>query len=126
MVCVPVPMAEGVYVAEQELVNVSALPSETRVQVVPGVENAPAPELEKITMPAGSDFVPDPVSVTVAVQTEPAPTATLPGAHVTVVDVGRCPALKVTIRVPLGPMTTPQGLFVPVQFAAGGLGDRSF
>ena len=126
MVCVPVPMAEGVYVTEQELVKVSALPSEASVQVAPGSVNAPEPELEKVTVPEGSDFVPEPVSVTVAVQTEPAPTATLPGAHVTVVEVGRSPALKVTVRVPLGPMTTPQGLFVPVQFAAGGLAVRSF
>ena len=71
IVCVPVPIAEGVYVAEQELVKVSALPSETRVQVAPGSVNAPAPELEKVTVPDGSDFVPVPVSVTVAVQTEP-------------------------------------------------------
>ena len=49
----------------------SALPSETSVQVAPGLENAPAPELEKVSVPLGSDFVPEPVSVTVAVQTLP-------------------------------------------------------
>jgi hypothetical protein len=96
MVCVPVPLAEGVYVAEQELVNVAALPSETRVQVVEGLENAPAPELEKVTVPAGSDFVPEPVSVTVAVQTEPWLTTTLLGTQLTAVEVGRCP---VTVKV---------------------------
>ena len=71
IVCVPVPIAEGVYVAEQELVKVSALPSETSVQVAPGLENAPAPALEKVTVPEGSDFVPVPISVTVAVHTLP-------------------------------------------------------
>ena len=71
IVCVPVPTADGVYVAEQELVKVSALPSETRAQVAPGLENAPAPELEKVTVPEGSDCVPVPVSVTVAVHTLP-------------------------------------------------------
>jgi hypothetical protein len=71
IVCVPAPTADGVYVAEQELVKVSAFPSETRVQVAPELENAPEPELEKVTVPEGSDFVPVPVSVTVAVHTLP-------------------------------------------------------
>jgi hypothetical protein len=70
-VCVPVPMVDGVYVVEHELVKVSALPSETSVQVAPGLVNVPVPELEKVTVPVGSDFVPVAVSVTVAVQTEP-------------------------------------------------------
>jgi hypothetical protein len=71
IVCGLVPIADGVYVAEQELVKVSALPSETSVQVAPGLENAPAPELERVTVPEGSEFVPVPVSVTVAVHTLP-------------------------------------------------------
>ena len=51
-----------------------------------GLENAPAPELEKFTVPEGADFVPAPVSVTVAVHTEPWPAVTLPGTQV---DRGR-------------------------------------
>jgi hypothetical protein len=89
IVCVPVPTAVGVYVAEHELVKVPGLPSEASVQVSPGTENAPAPELEKVAVPVGSDFVPEPVSVTVAVHTESWPTATLPGTQLTAVEVGR-------------------------------------
>ena len=69
--CVPVPTAEGVYVTEHALVNVSALPSETSVQVAPELVKAPAPELEKVTVSSRVDFVLVAVSVTVAVQTEP-------------------------------------------------------
>ena len=48
------------YVTEQELVNVSAFPSETSVQVAPGLENAPEPELEKVTSPRDRTSCPYP------------------------------------------------------------------
>ncbi len=47
------------------------MPSETSVQVAPGSVNAPVPELEKVTVPEGSYFVPEPLSVTVAVHALP-------------------------------------------------------
>ena len=68
IVCVPPPSAEGVNVTEQEDEVAVGEPS---VQDVPGLENAPAPEEVKLTDPVGADFVPEAVSVTVAVQTEP-------------------------------------------------------
>jgi hypothetical protein len=59
-------------VTEQELVKVSALPSETRVQEPPPLKvPPPGPVRLKSTEPEGSDLVPPSVSVTVAVQVPP-------------------------------------------------------
>jgi hypothetical protein len=66
IVCVPVPTVDGVYVTEQDD---DVAVGEPRVHDVPGLENAPAPLEPKVTDPVGADFVPEPVSVTVAVQT---------------------------------------------------------
>jgi hypothetical protein len=111
IVCVPVPTAVGVYVTEQEDDVAVGVPS---VQEVPGLENAPAPLEAKLTEPVGADFVPVPVSVTVAVHTLPCETTTLPGTQLTAVVVGRCPALKVTVMAPPEPKTSEQGFVVPV------------
>jgi hypothetical protein len=82
------PLADGVYVTEQELVKVKLLPSLTSEQLALGVK-APAPELVKATEPAGSDLPPAAVSVTVAVQTVPWLTTTLAGTQLTLVLVDR-------------------------------------
>ena len=93
------PAADGVKVTEQELVNVPATPSPTRVQVVPGRLNAPAPDEPKVTVPAGSDFPPAAVSVTVAVQTLPWLMTTLAGTQSTLVEVDR--SVTAIVSVPL-------------------------
>lgn len=92
--------------------KVRGLPSLTKVQVVPGAEKAPEPLEPKATLPAGSDFVPDAVSVTVAVQTVAWPTTTLPGTQATDVLVARSP-LNVTVRDGLAPRTALHGFVVP-------------
>ncbi len=80
---------QGVYVAEQELVNVAA-PSETSVQGSRRERERAEPS-SRGDRAEGSDFVPEPLSVTVAVHALPSPTATLPGTQVTPVVVGRRP-----------------------------------
>ena len=77
----------GVYVTEHELVKVAA-PSETSVQEEAEKVPVPAPERVKSTEPAGSDCVPEPVSLTVAVQLEACPIVR-GSSQSTTVEVGR-------------------------------------
>jgi hypothetical protein len=113
-VCVPDPTALGVYDTEHVLVPVLAPVPRTNVHDVPGLENPPAPLDENVTEPDGLDFVPDAVSVTVAVQVEAWASATVAGVHDTAVEVALRP-LKVTVRAGLPPRTALQGFVVPVQ-----------
>lgn len=110
MLCVPVPTAEGVYVTEQDDEVVVGDP---RVHDVPGLEKAPGPDDPKLTEPVGADFVPEAVSVTVAVQTDAWFTATEAGEHETAVEVERC-ASKVTVSAGFPPRVAVQGLVVPL------------
>jgi hypothetical protein len=81
-----------------ELVKVPALPSETSAQKAAEKVPVPAPERVKSTDPAGSDWLPPPVSVTVAVQSESWPIVR--GSwQSTTVEVGRC--VTVSAKVPL-------------------------
>jgi hypothetical protein len=90
MLCVVDAAVEGVYVTEQLLVNVPALPSETSVQLVPGLLKLPAPSVPNATEPPGSLLLPaDSVSVTVAVHVESSATTTDAGLQLTSVDVSR-------------------------------------
>jgi hypothetical protein len=73
-------------VTEHELVVVA--PTCASAQLVPGLENAPAPLELKLTVPVGK-IAPTPESDTVAVQTVPAPTATGFGRQTTLVVVDR-------------------------------------
>jgi hypothetical protein len=88
MLCVDAPV--GVYVREQLLVNVPALPSETSVQLAAGLK-PPEPVEPNVTDPAGSDCDAPAlsVSVTVAVHVVPWATTTDPGLQLTAVDVVR-------------------------------------
>lgn len=83
MVCVPLPTALGVYVTEQE----DELPEPLSVQGLP--LNVPALSEAKLTVPVGVDAVPAAVSLTVAVQVVLAPTGTLVGVQLTLVEVER-------------------------------------
>ena len=78
------PTALGVYVTEQldELP-----PPATRLQLV-GLK-APLPLDVKVTAPVGFDFMPESLSVTVAVQVVGLPTAMLVGEQLTLVLVVR-------------------------------------
>ena len=91
-VCVPVAL--GVKVTEQ----LAELPLPASVQLV-GVK-VPAPLELKLTVPVGVLGVPPPVSVTVAVQVVDAPTATVAGEQLTVVDVERLAVMTVTVVLP--------------------------
>src|SRR2546426_954586 len=93
MVCVPLPTALGVYVTEQE----DELPEPASVQGLP--LKVPAVSEAKLTVPVGVDAVPVAVSVTVAVQVVLAPTGTLVGVQLTLVDVERW--VTTTVVVPL-------------------------
>ena len=81
-----VPAAVGVNVTEQ-------LP-ETRLQLVGLKDPLAVPALVNITVPVGVLGVPDPVSVSVAVQVEPLLATTDEGAQLTAVEVER----PVTVR----------------------------
>jgi hypothetical protein len=104
IVCVPVPTAEGVYVTEHDAELAVGDPN---VHDVPGLENAPEPPEENVTFPDGADAVPDPVSVTVAVQVEPWLSATEAGLQLTVVDVGRTAGVSVRSRMNGEPVQVP-------------------
>src|SRR3989441_5723659 len=93
MVCVPLPTALGVYVTEQE----DELPEPASVQGLP--VKVPALSEAKLTVPVGVDAVPVAVSVTVAVQVGLAPTGTLGGVQLTLVEVERW--VTTTVVVPL-------------------------
>ena len=74
--------------------------------------NVPTPSLVKVTVPVGVLFAPEPMSVTVAVQTVESSTATTLGAHITLVLVGR--KLAVTVVVPpLANIVAPKVLLPP-------------
>ena len=100
MVCVPVPMALGVYVTEQD----DELPEPTSVQLPPPLK-LPAVLEEKLTVPEGRDEVPESVSETVAVQVEAEFTGTEDGEQTTVVPEVRLVA--VTVSVPEEPLWSP-------------------
>ena len=76
-----------------------AVPVDPATSVQLAAENEPAPFEEKLTVPVGVLTVPAFVSVTVAVQELPTPTATLAGLHASVVVVVR--AVTVTGVFPL-------------------------
>src|SRR5438876_814015 len=84
MVCVPIPIAVGVYVTEQLAAFDVGLP---RAQLAG--EDVPVPLDVKVTVPVGALRLPVSSSVTVAVQLVPAFTGTLLGAQITVVVVWR-------------------------------------
>jgi hypothetical protein len=63
--------------------------------------NVPTPSLVKVMVPVGVLFAPEPMSVTVAVQTVESSTATVLGAHITLVLVGRKVAVT-GVEPPLG------------------------
>jgi hypothetical protein len=88
------PEALGVYVT----VQVRVVPEEVQLSEL----NVPEPELVKVTVPVGSSFVPELVSVTVAVQVPEADSATGDGEQVTVVEVGRIvtPRSKLIVELP--------------------------
>jgi hypothetical protein len=93
IVCVAETALEGVYVTEQLLMNVPALPSETSVQLAAGLK-PPAPLVPNATEPAGSLLPPaDSVSVTVAVHVESSATTTDVGEQFTAVEVDRSPTV---------------------------------
>ena len=102
IVCVPLPTALGVYVTEQE----DELPEPASVQGLP--VKVPAVSEVKLTVPVGVDGVPVAVSVTVAVQVVLAPTGTVAGVQLTVVEVARL--FTVTVVVPIEPTCAPSPL----------------
>jgi len=67
---------------------------------LPAELKVPTPLELKLTVPVGVLGVPPPVSVTVAVQVVDAPTATVAGEQLTVVDVERLAAMTVTVVLP--------------------------
>jgi hypothetical protein len=108
-------LAVGVYVSEQEAWSVVRGTLE-RVHNPPPLK---VPELAgeavKLTVPVGLDLVPEPVSVTVAVQVVAWLKTTEDGLQDTPVVVVRT-ALKVTVRAGPEPVTVkPHGLVVPAQ-----------
>jgi hypothetical protein len=93
IVCIPPFAADGVKVTEHLLV---LLTSETRVHLLGQVKTygsdapkLPVPLLPKVIVPAGFDFVPSAVSVTVAVHVVDWLTTTEAGEHDTEVQVER-------------------------------------
>ncbi len=67
---------------------------------LPAELKVPTPLELKLTVPVGVLGVPPPVSVTVAVQVVDAPTATVAGEQLTVVDVERLAVMTVTVVLP--------------------------
>ena len=67
---------------------------------LPAELKVPTPLELKLTVPVGVLGDPPPVSVTVAVQVVDAPTATVAGEQLTVVDVERLAAMTVTVVLP--------------------------
>src|SRR5689334_15438775 len=81
-----------------------ALPVPAAASVQKGPRNVPCESEAKLTFPVGVTAEPPPVSVTVALQPTPLPTAPVAGKHRSVVVVGRAGAAAggaVTVRVAL-------------------------
>src|SRR2546425_2454048 len=93
MVCNPPATAEVVSLSEQEAVPLEPASVQGLPLKVPAVSEA------KLTVPVGVDAVPVAVSVTVAVQVVLAPTGTLVGVQLTLVEVERW--VTTTVVVPL-------------------------